>query len=88
MRIAVLQPNLLGDAIVATPLLRQIRNALPQAHVSLVLGPALVADTGEWGTYAWTDLVLGAPGYRVGGGTDEVLKNVIAERVLGLPKDR
>jgi alkylation response protein AidB-like acyl-CoA dehydrogenase len=54
--------------------------------VSSVLGPRLVADSGEWGTYAWTSVVLGAPGYRLGGGSDEVLKNVIAERVLGLPK--
>ncbi|MEU3984028.1 acyl-CoA dehydrogenase family protein [Streptomyces sp. NPDC026672] len=54
--------------------------------VSEVLGPALVADTGEWGTYAWTSVVLGAPGYRLGGGTDEVLRNTIAQRVLGLPR--
>jgi alkylation response protein AidB-like acyl-CoA dehydrogenase len=51
-----------------------------------VLGPRLIADTGEWGTYAWTSVVLGTPGYRLGGGSDEVLKNMIAERVLGLPK--
>ncbi len=51
-----------------------------------VLGPALVADTGEWGTYAWSNLVLGAPGYRLGGGTDEILKNTVAQRVLGLPR--
>ncbi len=55
--------------------------------VSLVLGPRLVADTGEWGTYAWSEFVLGVPGLRVAGGTDEVLKNVIGERVLGLPKE-
>ena len=54
--------------------------------VTSVLGPRLIADTGEWGTYAWTSVVLGAPGYRLGGGSDEVLKNMIAERVLGLPK--
>jgi alkylation response protein AidB-like acyl-CoA dehydrogenase len=54
--------------------------------VTSVLGPSMVADTGEWGTYAWTSIVLGAPGYRLGGGSDEVLKNMIAERVLGLPK--
>jgi alkylation response protein AidB-like acyl-CoA dehydrogenase len=54
--------------------------------VSAVLGPAIVADTGEWGTFAWSSVVLGAPGYRLGGGTDEVLKNTIAQRVLGLPK--
>jgi alkylation response protein AidB-like acyl-CoA dehydrogenase len=51
------------------------------------LGPRLAADTGEWGTYAWAELVLGVPGVRIAGGTDEVLKNVIAERVLGLPKE-
>jgi alkylation response protein AidB-like acyl-CoA dehydrogenase len=54
--------------------------------VAGVLGPKLIADTGEWGTYAWTSVVLGAPGYRLGGGSDEVLKNMIAERVLGLPR--
>jgi acyl-CoA dehydrogenase len=55
--------------------------------VSRVLGPRLLADTGEWGTYAWGQLVCGMPGARLGGGTDEVLKNIIAERVLGLPKE-
>jgi len=54
--------------------------------VAAVLGPALVAGTGAWGTYAWTSVVLGAPGYRLGGGTDEVLKNAIAQRVPGLPR--
>lgn len=30
---------------------------------------------------------LGAPGLRIAGGTDEILKNIIAERILGLPQD-
>src|SRR5688572_124392 len=54
--------------------------------VTSLLGPRLVADTGEWGTYAWADYVLGVPGLRVAGGTDEVLRNIVGERVLGLPK--
>ena len=50
-------------------------------------GPRLVADTGEWGTYAWSRVVLGVPGMRVAGGTDEIMRNIVGERVLGLPKD-
>jgi acyl-CoA dehydrogenase len=53
-----------------------------------VLGARLTADTGEWGTFAWSQLVLGVPGMRVAGGTDEVMKNIISERVLGLPKEQ
>jgi len=52
-----------------------------------VLGPKLCADVGEWGTFAWTKLVCGAPGGRLGGGTDEILRNIIGERVLGLPRE-
>jgi hypothetical protein len=51
-----------------------------------LLGPKVVADAGEWGTYAWTSVILGAPGYRLGGGADQILKNILAERVLGLPR--
>jgi alkylation response protein AidB-like acyl-CoA dehydrogenase len=52
-----------------------------------LLGPRLTADDGQWGTFAWRSWVLGAPGYRLGGGTDEVLKTMVAERLLGLPKE-
>jgi acyl-CoA dehydrogenase len=57
------------------------------AFISTVLGPKLVADSGEWGTYAWSQLILGAPGGRIAGGSDEVMRNIVGERVLGLPKD-
>ena len=55
--------------------------------VASVLGPRLIADTGEWGTFAWSKFVCGVPGGHLGGGTDEVLRNILGERVLGLPKD-
>jgi alkylation response protein AidB-like acyl-CoA dehydrogenase len=55
--------------------------------VSQLLGPQLVADDGQWGTYAWAAHVLGATGYRIAGGSDEIQRNIIGERVLGLPRD-
>ncbi len=55
--------------------------------VSDVLGPRLVANTGEWGTFSWSEMITGTPGARVAGGTDEVMRNILGERVLGLPKD-
>ncbi len=55
--------------------------------VGHVLGAKMVVDTGEWGTYAWSQLVLGTPGGRIAGGSDEVMRNIVGERVLGLPKD-
>jgi alkylation response protein AidB-like acyl-CoA dehydrogenase len=55
--------------------------------VAGVLGAKLTADSGEWGTYAWAQLVLGTPGMRIAGGSDEVMRNIVGERVLGLPKE-
>ena len=52
-----------------------------------VLGAKITADSGEWGTYAWGQFLLGVPGMRIAGGTDEVMSNIVGERVLGLPKD-
>ncbi len=52
-----------------------------------LLGPRITADTGEWGTYAWSAHLLGAPGYHIAGGSDEVQRNIIGERLLGLPPE-
>ncbi len=35
----------------------------------------------------WSSTHLLAPGVHLGGGTDEIMKNIIGERVLGLPKE-
>jgi alkylation response protein AidB-like acyl-CoA dehydrogenase len=52
-----------------------------------LLGSRIAADTGEPDGFAWTEHVLGAPGYRLAGGTDEIQRNIIGERVLGLPRE-
>ncbi|WP_328429756.1 acyl-CoA dehydrogenase family protein [Streptomyces sp. NBC_00443] len=64
------------------------QNLTCAAHfVSECLGPRIIADTGQWGTYAWSELLLATPALRILGGTEEIMKNILAERVLGLPKE-
>ena len=53
-----------------------------------IVGPSAVAweDTaGRGGQWSWQ--LLNARSASIGGGTNEVIRNVIAERVLGLPRD-
>lgn len=47
-------------------------------------------EFGEDSTYGggmWQELYLGIPAIRIAGGTDEVQRNIIGERVLGLPTE-
>ncbi|MFM9555691.1 MULTISPECIES: acyl-CoA dehydrogenase family protein [Streptomyces] len=52
-----------------------------------LMGARISADTEEPGTFAWTEHLLGAPGYRLAGGTDQIQRNLIGERVLRLPPE-
>ena len=64
------------------------QNVIRGAHFAAdVLGPRLIADTGAWGTFSWSELLLSVPALRILGGTEEIMKNILAERVLGLPKE-
>ena len=49
-------------------------------HGGLIDDPNIAPANG-----AFQQRFLWAPGLRLGGGTDEIMKNIIAERVLGLP---
>ena len=53
-----------------------------QEMLGIITDPDIVAMDGLFQTGA-----LSSPGYRIAGGTDEILRNIIAERVLGLPQD-
>src|SRR5271154_1215974 len=54
---------------------------------SALLGARIAVDIGAPDGFAWTEHILGAPGYRLAGGTDEIQRNIIGERVLGLPRE-
>jgi alkylation response protein AidB-like acyl-CoA dehydrogenase len=53
-----------------------------QAQAGIVSDPELAAANGRFQA-----MLLRSPATRVEGGTDEILRNIIAERVLGLPAD-
>ena len=53
-----------------------------------IAGPAAQAWPADDGTGGrWATAVLSAPASRIAGGTDEVQRNIIGERVLALPKE-
>ncbi len=53
-----------------------------QAQAGIITAPDLAAANGRFQA-----MLLRSPATRVEGGTDEILRNIIAERVLGLPAD-
>jgi len=74
-----------------------VRKALSDVHGQHVMGTALglagagamLTDHGPYGDQSglWTFGYLFSPALTIGGGTSEVQRNIIGERVLGLPRD-
>ena len=52
-----------------------------------VLGDSVHTAAEDTPEAEWRRKLLGFPGWAIAGGTTEILKNIIGERVLGLPKD-
>jgi alkylation response protein AidB-like acyl-CoA dehydrogenase len=60
--------------------------SLADLSVRLLGDDAVYASTLE-GSRTFQDAQAGLPGMAIAGGTDEILRNVIGERVLGLPAE-
>lgn len=64
-----------------------VRAADEIAHLAeAVLGDRAFTDHGEPDSFAWSEFILGVPALHIAGGTDEIQRNVIAQRGLGLPR--
>lgn len=52
-----------------------------------LLGPEAVCSTTASGDWRWSMSQAMVPGMSIAGGTDEILRNILGERVLGLPAE-
>jgi alkylation response protein AidB-like acyl-CoA dehydrogenase len=79
-------PDGAGPELALTKLALGADHRLRAELVCDVLGAAVCAKVSDddWG---WTDFVLSVPALSIAGGTDEIVRNTLGERVLGLPKE-
>jgi alkylation response protein AidB-like acyl-CoA dehydrogenase len=88
-------PGLVADRPMALPLMSKLTSsehaqrladfgcALQGWAGTLAKGDAAAVDEGEW-----QRAYLNSYGLTIAGGTSEILRNVLGEKVLGLPKSR
>ena len=68
----------------------EVNLAMTELGVALqgVGGMAVEGDPHAYADGWWQDAYLYARAYTIAGGANEVLKTVVAERALGLPRDK
>ena len=79
-----------ADGPLAKVFYSQVNLAMTELGVSLqgVGGMAVEGDGRAYADGWWQDAFLYARAYTIAGGANEVLKTVVAERALGLPRDK
>jgi alkylation response protein AidB-like acyl-CoA dehydrogenase len=70
--------------LVTAPLMQDVANTAIELEdqFGIIRDPAVAPLSA-----LFQSTLMSAPGMRIAGGTDEIMRNIIAERVLGLPQD-
>lgn len=55
--------------------------------LELVGPPSLAWDPSDAAGATWSDVAVSTPGLSIAGGSDEIMRNILGERVLGLPRE-
>ncbi|WKZ81604.1 MAG: acyl-CoA dehydrogenase family protein [Acidimicrobiia bacterium] len=76
-----------AEGSVAKLALGDLLERLASFGVGVQGSTGMLAGDDAIGDGQWTQVLLGWPGLRIAGGTDEIMRNVIGERVLGLPRE-
>ena len=65
----------------------RVAQSAARVHTSIMGNGALLTGEGSLKDGVLAEVLVSTPAISIAGGTDEIQKNIIAERVLGLPKE-